>query len=122
MINSLAAGRRLAAWLVLAQMGMSLAVGLLFLLMQGSRPGMAAVCGGMTVVVGTCAMAACGFGGGVAAGGTMLARMLVGMLLKWFVVLGGVGLLMLHWHLPAPPVLVGMTVALLANLIALKRL
>jgi hypothetical protein len=120
-INSLSAGRRLAAWLVLLQAGVALGTGAVFLLAQGAAAGFAALCGGVTAALGTAAMAACGFSGGVSDGGTALARMLAGMLLKWVVVLGGIGLLMLHWHLPAAAVLTGMAAALLTNLIAFKR-
>ncbi len=106
---------------MLAQIASALLAGGVFSLAQGERPAIAAMCGGFVVAAGTAAMAAISLGGHVADGGTMLSRMLVGMLLKWIVVLGGVLLLMLHWHLPAPAVLIGMAVALLINLIALKR-
>lgn len=106
---------------MLTQITCALIAGAAFLLAQGALAGIAAMCGGVVVAFGTSAMAALSLGGDIADGGTMLARMLVGLLFKWIVVLGGVLALLLHWHLPAPPVLIGMVVALLANLIALKR-
>ncbi|MGA9421178.1 MAG: hypothetical protein WBW61_02385 [Rhodanobacteraceae bacterium] len=121
MINSLAAGRRLAGRLTLTQITCTLITGVVFLFVQGASAGIAAMCGGVVVALGTTAMAAFSLGGDIAGGGTMLARMLVGLLFKWIVVLGGVLALLLRWHLPALPVFSGMVVALLANLIALKR-
>lgn len=115
------AGRRLAGWLVLAQTAVALLAGALFLLLRGPQSGFAALGGGFAVVLGTAGMAACGLGGAVAGGGTMLARMLAGMLLKWLVVFGGISLLMFRLHLPALPVLVGMTAALLTHVAALWR-
>ena len=116
-LNTLAAGRRLAARLLVAQLGLALLVGLIFLL-QGRRAAFAAIAGAALVALGTALLAS----RALVRGGPMevLTRVLMGTLLKWLVVLGGLYLLLGRWHLPPLPALVGVIVALAANVLALR--
>lgn len=116
-LNSLAAGRRLAARLLVAQLVAVVFVGVLFLL-QGWRAALAAAAGAALVLIGTALMAprALALGRPV----QVLTRVLMGMVLKWLVVLGGLYLVLARWHLPALPALIGVMAALAVNLLALR--
>lgn len=115
--NTLAAGRRLAARLVVVQLGIALLVGLIFML-QGRQAAFAAAAGATLVALGTALLASRALvrGGAV----VVLTRVLMGTVLKWLVVIGGLYLLLARWHLPPLPALVGVILALAANLMALR--
>jgi ATP synthase protein I len=117
--NTIAAGRRLAARIVIAQAGVSLVVALLFLA-QGWRPATGAFAGGVLVLFGTALFAARMFAGDNLGAGLALFRFFTGTALKWLVLLGGLSVLLALWRLPALPVLAGFGAALLVNLMALQ--
>lgn len=118
MDNSLAAGRRLALQVVLAQTAVAVIAGLAFLV-QGVHAAVAALAAGLLVVAGTVLLALRVFAPALAGPGSMLARFAVGTLLKWIVVIVGFYLILAYWKLPALPALVGLTAAVLVNLLAL---
>ena len=122
MDNSLAAGRRLALQVVLAQALVAVIAGLAFLA-QGVHAAVAALAGGLLVVAGTGLLALRVFAPTLAGPGSMLARFAVGTLLKWIVVIVGFYLILGYWRLPALPALVGLVAAVLVNLfvLGLKR-
>ncbi len=117
MLNTLAAGRHLAARLLAAQLGVALFVGTLFLL-QGRHAAMSAAAGAVWVAVGTALVASRTLTRGRP--GVVLMRMLTGTLLKWFVVLGGLYVVLVVWHLPPLPAILGVVAALAVNLMALR--
>ena len=115
MRNSMAAGRRLALRAVTLQAAVAAVVALAFLL-EGSASALAAGMGGGAVVAGSAVYALRTFAGGPAGAGMALARLLVGLLLKWGVVLGTL-LIALAWlRLPPMPLLVGAVATTLAFL------
>jgi ATP synthase protein I len=116
-LNTLAAGRHLAARLLAAQLGVALVAGALFLL-KGRHAAMAAAAGAVLVALGTALMASRALTRGRP--DVVLMRVLTGMLLKWFVVLGGLYVVLVIWHLPPLPTIVGLVAALAVNLMALK--
>jgi len=116
-LNSLAAGRHLAARLLVAQLGAALFAGALFLL-QGRLAALAATAGGVLVAVGTALMASRALTRGRP--GVVMMRVLMGAMLKWLVVLGGLYLVLAVWHLPALPAIIGVVAALAMNLVALR--
>lgn len=118
MDNSLAAGRRLAVQVVLAQVIVAVVAGLAFLA-RGIPAAVGALGGGLVVAMGTGLLALPVFAPALATGGTMLARFAVGTLLKWIVVIVGFYLILAYWRLPALPALVGLVAALLVNLVVL---
>ena len=122
MDNSLAAGRRLALQVVLAQALVAVIAGLAFLA-QGVYAAVAALAGGLLVVAGTGLLALRVFAPALAGPGSMLARFAVGTLLKWIVVIVGFYLILGYWRLPALQALVGLVAAVLVNLfvLGLKR-
>jgi ATP synthase protein I len=117
--NSIAAGRRLAARIVIAQAGVSLLMALAFLA-QGWRPATGAFAGGALVTIGTALLASRMFADQVQGAGLAFFRFLVGTGLKWLVVLGGLYALIGLWALPPVPVLAGFVAALLVNLFGLR--
>ena len=118
MDNSLAAGRRLAVQVVLAQVAVAVIAGLAFLA-RGVPAAVGALAGGLVVAIGTGLLALPVFAPALAGGGTMLARFAFGTLLKWVVVIVGFYLILAYWRLPALPALVGLVAALLVNLVIL---
>ncbi len=118
MDNSLAAGRRLALQVVLAQAAVAVVAGLAFLV-QGVHAAVAALAGGLLIVAGTCLLALRVFAPALAGPGSMLARFAVGTLLKWIVVIVGFYLILAYWRLPALPALIGLVAAVLVNLVVL---
>ncbi|GAP64891.1 hypothetical protein MBSD_n0173 [Mizugakiibacter sediminis] len=117
MLNSLAAGRRLAARLLAAQLGVAVLAALAFLA-QGYRAAVAAGLGALMVAAGNALLALRLFGPGGA--GRALAGFLVGTVLKWAVVLGGLYLVLVRWRLPPAPAIAGLALALAVNLMALR--
>lgn len=118
MDNSLAAGRRLAVQVLLAQVAVAVIAGLAFLA-RGVPAAAGALAGGLVVAIGTGLLALPVFAPALAGGGTMLARFALGTLLKWVVVIVGFYLILAYWRLPALPALVGLVAALLVNLVIL---
>ncbi|WIG56879.1 MAG: hypothetical protein OJF61_002667 [Rhodanobacteraceae bacterium] len=118
MDNSLAAGRRLAMQVVLAQVAVAVIAGLAFLA-RGIPSAVGALAGGLVVAIGTALLALPVFAPALAGGGTMLARFAFGTLLKWIVVIVGFYLILAYWRLPALPALIGLVAALLVNLVVL---
>jgi len=117
--NSIAAGRRLAARVVAAQLAAATIAGLLFLV-QGLHSAMAAWCGGLVVTLGTALLALRVFVPRPGSGKATLGRFAVGMLLKWMIVLGGFYLILVRAQLPLPATLVGAGVVMAANVLALR--
>jgi ATP synthase protein I len=118
-INSVAAGRRMAARIVLAQAGITLLVAALFLL-YGWRWVSAALCGGASVTLGNALMALRLFATPGAGAGLVLVRLLVGALLKWLVVVAGIYVALVRLQLPSLPIILGVIAALLMQLIGLR--
>jgi len=116
--NSLAAGRRLALQVVLAQAAVAVIAGLAFLV-QGVQAAVAALAGGLLVAAGTGLLALRVFAPALAGPGSMLARFAFGTLLKWIVVIVGFYLILAYWRLPALPALIGLVAAVLVNLAVL---
>lgn len=119
MLNSVAAGRRQAYRVVVAQ---ATATGLvaLVLLAQGPRAALGALLGGGAVVLGTALMAWRAFGGGVTGAGTALFRVFGGLALKWLVIAGVLYLALARLELPPLPILAGLGAALAAFLLGFK--
>jgi F0F1-type ATP synthase assembly protein I len=118
MQNSIAAGRRLAIHVVCAQLGATVLVAAGFAI-AGWRSGLAALCGGCVVALATCVLALRMFAAAEpASAGAVLARLIVGNLLKWGVVALGVYLTIVKAGLPGIPMICGVVVATLAAPVA----
>ncbi len=119
MLNSVAAGRRLAQRTVALQAAVTLATALVCL-MSSRNAGLGALAGGSAMTLGNL-IAAWGTFAGVPSGAAVaLGRLLAATGLKWLVVAGGLYLALAVWQLPALPVLAGAALAAAAFLMAAK--
>ena len=120
MLNSVAAGRRQTgraiAWQVAAAALVALAC-----LWQGGMWPVAALAGGVVVMLTGLLAAWIALGGGVGGAGTAVARLLAGVLAKWLVLVAGLALGVLALGLPPLPMLAAAMVALAAQMLALAR-
>jgi len=112
--NSLGANRRLAIRTVTAQAIVAIAVALGFLA-AGRDAALAAGLGGGAVVVGSLVLAWRAMFGPPRPGADVLARMVSGLLLKWFVVIVALYLGLARLGLPPMPLLVGLGLTLAAS-------
>ena len=119
MLNSAAAGRRLALRVVAFQAVATLLTALVCL-MIGPRTALAALAGGGAMALGSLAAAWGAFGGGVVGAGMALGRLLLGTAVKWLVVVLGLYLAMAIRRLPAVPVLAGAAMAAAAFVVSMK--
>ena len=120
MLNSIAAGRRLALRVVLAQAGVTLLAAAGFSL-AGWRSGFGVLAGGGVVVLGTAVLALRMFATGPTGAGEELARMIVGNLLKWIVIGVGLYVVLAKVGLPGGPVIAGVIAALLPQLLGMHE-
>lgn len=121
MLNSVAAGRRLALRAVGCQLAAVMLVALAFLL-QGPGAALATAVGGMGVVLGNALAARVALGGGVVVAGAAFARLLVATLLKWLVAMTVLAIALAVWRLAPLPMLAGFATALVAYPISLNLL
>ena len=118
-LNSAAAGRRLALRAVAYQMAAVVLVALVFLI-QGSSAMFAALLGGGSVVLGSALAANIALGGGVVPARSAFMRLLLATVLKWavailvFALASGVG------RMAPLPLLAGLAVALIAHPLVLN--
>ena len=119
MLNSAAAGRRLALRVVVFQAAAALLTAAACLTI-GPRAALAALAGGGAMALGSLLAAWGAFGGGVAGAGTALGRLLLGTALKWLVVVVVLYLAMAVWRLPAVPALAGAAMAAAAFVVSMR--
>ncbi len=118
--NSLSANRRLAFRMVAVQCGVAMLVALAYLLAQSGREALAAAIGGGSVAVGSLVLAWRSLPPAAASAGMALSRLVSGLLLKWFVVLGALYLALAKLQLPPLPLLVGLVVVMMASFLTLN--
>jgi ATP synthase protein I len=118
--NSLAADRRLAFRMVAAQLVVAMLVALAFYFAQGGREALAAAIGGGAVALGSLVLALRSLPSTPKSAGWALSRMVSGLLLKWFVVIGALYLAMAKLHLPPLPMIVALAVAMVASFLTLN--
>ncbi len=120
MLTSVAVARRLAQRAIVWQ-AVAVAVTALAFLTKGGNWALAAALGGGAIAVAGWLSGVVALGGGVNPSVGALARLLVGVVLKWVVVVAvlvlGVGM----GRLPPVPMLAGVIVALCAQLFAMAR-
>lgn len=118
MHDPIAASRRSALRSVAAQAVVSALVALAFLV-QGLPSAVAAGVGAGALVLGH-ALAVLLALGGVVPAQVAFARLLLGMLVKWCVVIATLVVALGVWRLPPIPMLVGLAAGLLAYLVAMN--
>ena len=120
MLNSVVAGRRLALRAAAIQLlVVALMAGLS--LLWGLPHALAAALGGAAVVLGGLVAARIALGGGVSGAGTAMTRLMLGMVLKWVVVIGVLLVGLGAWKLPPLPLLAGLLAGLVAQVLAVAR-
>jgi hypothetical protein len=103
---------------MLLQLAVALLAGLVFLTL-GRREAISAAAGAAIVALGTALMSArffSGLGGGVLA----LSRLLMGMILKWIVIVGGLIMILVQYKLPPLAAITGLAAALAVYLLAFR--
>ncbi len=118
MLNTVAAGRRLARRIVLTQVIVTGAVAALFL-GAGGREALGAALGGLAVTLGGAVMAWRAFARGLAGPEMALFGLFVGIALKWAVVVLVLYLALAQWALDPLAVFSGLLAALMVNLAAI---
>ena len=118
MQNSIAAGRRLALRVVGVQSLVTILVAAGFL-MQGWQSSLGVLSGGFTVTLATGILALRVFAAPPAAAGVVMARFIVGNLLKWGVIALGLYVAMVKAGLPGFAVMIGVVAALLPQMLGL---
>jgi len=86
----------------------------------GMRQALAAAVGGAAMLAGNGLAAAVALGGGIQPARAAFARLLLGTLLKWLLVMVVVGVALAAWRLQPLPALAGLAAGMLANLLALN--
>lgn len=119
MLNSLAANRRLAFRVVAIQAAMATLVTLAFLI-QGRQAALAAAIGGGAVVLGSLILAWRSMVGPAYSAAGALARLITGIVLKWFVVIGALYLALARFGLPPLPLLAGLAGTMAASFLIYK--
>ena len=114
MFNSLTANRRLAFRTVAVQAAVAVLVALVFLV-QDERAALAAAIGGGAVAFGSLLLAWRSMMGPAYSAGLALARIVSGLVLKWFVVLGALYLSLARLGLPPLPLLAGLVATMAAS-------
>lgn len=112
-MNSAAAGRRLALRAMAYQMAAVVLVALGFLI-QGVTAAIAALLGGASVVLGSALAANIALGGGVVPARSAFMKLVLGTGIKWLVVMTIFALALGVGRLPPLPLLAGLAVALVA--------
>ena len=114
MFNSLTANRSLAFRMVAVQAAVATLVALGFLMLD-ARAALAAAISGYAVALGSLLLAWRSMIGPAYSAGLALARMVSGLVLKWFVVLGALYLSLARWELPPLPLLAGLVATMAAS-------
>lgn len=92
----------------------------LLFLAQGTRPATGALAGGLLVTVGTMLLAARMFRSEAISGPMAFWGLLLGTLLRWILLAGGLISLLGVWRLPPMAVITGFTAALLMHVAGLR--
>ena len=119
MHDPVAAGRRSAHRALALQAGVAALVALAFVV-QGPQQALSAAIGGGALLLGNALAAGLALGGGIQSARAAFARLLLGTLTKWAVVMGVLAVGFGAWHLPPLPALVGVVAGLLAYLVGLN--
>jgi hypothetical protein len=117
--DPIAAGRSAAARAVALEIATVGLVAGAFLL-QGARPALGVLAGGLAMAAGHALAATVSFAGGIQPARAAFARLLLGVLGKWAVVVAVLAVALGAWRLPPLPVVVGVAVALVAYLLGLN--
>ncbi|MEO7156359.1 MAG: ATP synthase subunit I [Vicinamibacterales bacterium] len=106
--------------MVAAQALVAMLVATAFFLAQGDRHALSAAIGGGAVALGSLVLAWRSLPVTPKSAGWALSRLVSGLLLKWFVVLGAIYLAIAKLQLPPLPLIAGMIAAMAASFLTLN--
>lgn len=119
--DPIATGRRAALRAVAIQAAVALLVAAGISLSAGPRQGLAAAAGGIAMLAGNGLAAVVALGGGIQRAPAAYARLLLGTLGKWLVVMVVLAVALGPLRLPPLPTLAGLAAGMLAYLLAFTR-
>ena len=119
--DPIATGRRAALRAVAIQAAVALLVAAGIWLSAGPRQGLAAAAGGIAMLAGNGLAAVVALGGGIQRAPAAYARLLLGTLGKWLVVMVVLAVALGPLRLPPLPTLAGLAAGMLAYLLAFTR-
>ena len=119
-MNSLAANRRLAYRMVIVQAVVAMLVALAFYVLKDGKWALAAAIGGGAAALGSLVLALRSLPTTPKSAGWSMSRMVSGLLLKWFVVLGLLYIAMAKLALPPLPLVVGLALTAFTSLFTLN--
>jgi F0F1-type ATP synthase assembly protein I len=119
-LNSLAANRRLAYRMVIAQAVVAMLAALAFYVLRDGKWALAAAIGGGAAALGSLVLALRSLPTTPRSAGWSMSRMVSGLLLKWFVVLGLLYIAMAKLALPPLPLVVGLALTAFTSLFTLN--
>jgi F0F1-type ATP synthase assembly protein I len=119
--DPVAAGRRTAFRAIAVQAAVVGVVAAAFLF-SGTREALSALAGGLALVAGHLLVAALALGGGIVPARAAFARLLLGLLGKWLLVVVAVAIALEAWRLPPLPMLAGLVAGLVAYQVAIQAL
>ena len=117
MHDPIAAGRSAAARAVAIEVVATGIVAVGFLVLD-TRHALAAALGGAAMAGGNAAAAAIALSGGIQRAPAAFARLLLGVMAKWLVVIAVFAVVLVAWRLPPVPALAGLAASTLAYLVA----
>jgi F0F1-type ATP synthase assembly protein I len=118
--DPIATGRRAALRAVAVQAAAALLVAVGAWLLAGPTQGLAAAAGGIAMLAGNALAAVVALGGGIQPAGAAYARLLLGTIGKWVVVLAVLAVALGPLRLPPLPTVAGLAAGMLAYLLALN--
>lgn len=119
MHDPVALGRRSAHRALALEASVATLVALAFLV-QGPQQALAAAVGGGAMILGNALAASVALGGGIQPARAAFARLLLGTVGKWAVVMGVLAIAFGMWRISPLPALVGVVAGLLAYLLGLN--
>jgi F0F1-type ATP synthase assembly protein I len=119
--DPVAAGRRTALRAIAVQAVVVVLAAAAFLPL-GAAHALAALTGGMALVAGHLMVAVLALGGGIVPARAAYARLLLGLLGKWLLVVVAIAIALEAWRMPPLPVLAGLVAGLLAYHVATQVL
>lgn len=120
MLNSVAAGRRMMLRAAVYPLVAVAVVSLIFLAISPLHAA-ASAASGLAVVAGGWLSARVALGGGVQAAASAVGRLVAAMALKWVVVIAVFALGIIVWRFPVVPMLAGVAVGMMFQVLALAR-
>jgi len=117
--NSIAHGWRVVVRMTALQLAATLVVAGVMVVLVDASAGGAALFGGSLMVAASAVSGTRALIGKPVSAGRALTKLVSGVLLRWLIVLGGLGIALVSWKLPPLPLMTGLGATLLMNLVGI---